>query len=390
MKNLRRCPSLPFTYSKLKLLNQCFEKNIVAVFSSYRPLLPRTKRGVTNEAKHFIDYKEVQVYGGDGGDGCMSFAKIPRKEFAGPDGGDGGNGGHVIFIATTTEKSLNHLSSDIRADKGVAGKSQNCHGASVDHTYVKVPMGTVISSMNGQELANLECDGDYYVAGRGGVGGKGNQFFLSNENRAPTIAEKGGKGEYHRLRVELRTMANIGLIGFPNAGKSTLLRAITRAKPKVAAYPFTTRNPFVGIMEYSDHEQITVADIPGLIVGAHKNLGLGFSFLQHIQRCACLLYVIDLSYTEPWTQFRALQYELEQYQEGLSTRPNLIVANKVDLSVAEKNLEVLKANVDLPVIAISAAKQTGIEELMMEIRKLYEKHKSDEKKTINEARGKVR
>ncbi|XP_062585997.1 mitochondrial ribosome-associated GTPase 2-like, partial [Saccostrea cucullata] len=131
------------------------------------------------------------------------------------------------------------------------------------------------------------------------------------------------------------------------------------------------------------------ADIPGLIVGAHKNLGLGFSFLQHIQRCACLLYVIDLSYTEPWTQFRALQYELEQYQEGLSMRPNLIVANKVDLSVAEKNLEVLKANVDLPVIAISAAKQTGVEELMMQIRKLYEKHKSEEKNTVNEVRGKV-
>ncbi|XP_011429162.3 mitochondrial ribosome-associated GTPase 2 [Magallana gigas] len=363
-----------------RLLRTCFKTKFAVAFSSYKPLLPKSNKGI-RESKYFVDYKEVEVYGGDGGDGCMSFMKIPRVEFAGPDGGDGGNGGHVIFIASNMKKSLNHLDSPVKGIRGVDGGPQNCHGATMDHTYIQVPMGTVISSINGQELANLECDGDYYVAGRGGAGGRGNKFYLSNENRGPSVAEKGAKGEHQRLRVELRTMANVGLIGFPNAGKSTLLRAITNAKPKVAAYPFTTRNPFVGIMEFSDHKQMTVADIPGLITGAHKNLGLGFSFLQHIQRCTCLLYVIDLSYTEPWTQYKALQYELEQYQQGLSTRPCLIVANKIDLSVAEKNLEVLKAHVDLPVLAVSAAKRIGLEELMIEIRELYERYEVDSTKT---------
>ncbi|XP_022344204.2 mitochondrial ribosome-associated GTPase 2-like [Crassostrea virginica] len=388
MKTFVTCARLALTSWKPNASREFIRKTVKARLSTYKPLLPESNKGTT-EAKYFVDYKEVEVFGGDGGDGCMSFAKYPHVEFAGPDGGDGGNGGHVIFIASNMKKSLNKLESTVKGIRGIDGTSRNCHGATMTHTYIQVPLGTVISSTNGQELANLECDGDYYVGGRGGAGGRGNKFFLSNENRAPTVAEKGAKGEYQHLRVELRTMANVGLIGFPNAGKSTLLRSITRAKPKVAAYPFTTRNPFVGIMEFSDHVQITVADIPGLITGAHKNMGLGFSFLQHIQRCTCLLYVIDLSYTEPWTQYKALQYELEQYKEGLSTRPCLIVANKVDLSVAKQNLDVLKAHVDLPVLAISAAKKIGLEELMMEIRQLYERHASKADKEKTEERNKV-
>ncbi|KAL3859504.1 hypothetical protein ACJMK2_009722 [Sinanodonta woodiana] len=192
--------------------------------------------------------------------------------------------------------------------------------------------------------------------------------------RAPAYAEMGAEGEKKTVYLELKTMAHAGLIGFPNAGKSTLLRAISRARPKVAAYPFTTLNPHVGMVVYDDFEQIAVADIPGLIPDAHKNRGLGIAFLRHIERCTCLLYVIDLSVDEPWIQLDSLKFELEQYKERLSKRPHAVIGNKIDLPNADKNLKELEERIDLPVFAVSAKKRLNIEPVLYHLRELYDKY----------------
>ncbi|KAL8570115.1 hypothetical protein ACOMHN_033794 [Nucella lapillus] len=339
-----------------------------------KPLQSRKPKGNTVKVKHFVDYRRVVVQGGSGGNGCLSFTSEPRKEWAGPDGGCGGNGGHIIFQASTNCKSLAHFRAVIKAEDGIKGQTKNCHGKNAEHTYIDVPLGTIVRTEAGAVIGSLEKHRDVFVAARGGAGGKGNNFFLSNENRAPAKAELGAKGQQTRLRVELRTMAHAGLIGFPNAGKSTLLRAISRARPKVAAYPFTTLNPHVGIVEYDDYEQVAVADIPGLISGAHQNRGLGISFLRHIQRCACLLYVLDLSADQPWTQLEDLRFELEQYEPGLSTRPHAIIGNKIDVAGSEKTLSELQTRIDLPVFAISAKRCMGIEPLLDHLRQMYDLH----------------
>lgn len=353
----------------------CLATSLAYSTNAPKPLKPRKPKGDTEKVKHFVDYKQVVVKAGNGGDGCMSFASELFKEFAGPDGGNGGNGGHLIFKASNNCKSFSHFATILRAEDGVKGRKKTCHGKNAEHTYLEVPIGTIVRNESGEVLGSLEKDGEVFVAARGGAGGKGNHFFLSNENRAPAKAEFGAKGQELRLRVELRTMAHAGLIGFPNAGKSTLLRAISRARPKVAAYPFTTLNPHVGIVEYDDYEQVAVADIPGIIKGAHQNRGLGISFLRHIQRCACLLYVLDLSAAEePWEQLEALKFELDQYQPGLSQRPHAIVGNKVDIQGTIDTLALLQSRVDLPVFGISAKHKVGIEPLLDHLRKMYDIH----------------
>ncbi|XP_041375708.1 mitochondrial ribosome-associated GTPase 2-like [Gigantopelta aegis] len=342
---------------------------------SAKPIKPHKAKAKSKEpSKIFVDFKKVHVKGGHGGNGFVSFSSLPGNEWAGPDGGNGGNGGHIIFKASTNYKSLSHLDIVITGENGVPGQSKNCYGKSAQHTNIGVPVGTVVRDETGDTLTSLEEVGDYFVAARGGAGGKGNHFFLSNENRAPSYAETGAEGQDRILLVELRTMAHAGLIGFPNAGKSTLLRAISRARPKVAAYPFTTLNPHVGMVMYDDFEQIAVADIPGLISGAHKNRGLGISFLRHIERCACLLYVIDLSLDKPWTQFEDLRFELECYKAGLSQRPHAIIGNKIDLPVAKSNLSLLQKHVDLPVFPISAEKMIGLDPLLIHLRQMYDKY----------------
>lgn len=335
---------------------------------------PSKPKAAGDDTKHFVDYKKVRVVGGAGGNGALSFLSVFAKEFAGPDGGDGGNGGHVIFKANTNLKSLNHLHSVVLGKNGVKGSNKNCHGRSAEHTYVEVPVGTIFRDESGKFMTGLNVIGDYYVAARGGAGGHGNTFFASGENVAPRVAEDGALGEDRVLHVELRTMAHAGLIGFPNAGKSTLLRAISRARPKVAPYPFTTVNPHVGMVEYDDYVQIAVADIPGLIKDAHKNRGLGFQFLRHIERCVCLLYVLDLSVEEPWTQLSDLKYELEQYSPGLSERPHAVIGNKIDLPVSEENLKLLQEQISLPIFAVSAKKGTNINDLLLHLRSLYDKY----------------
>uniref|UniRef100_T1JHZ1 OBG-type G domain-containing protein n=1 Tax=Strigamia maritima TaxID=126957 RepID=T1JHZ1_STRMM len=335
--------------------------------------------------KNFIDWRRAQVSGGRGGDGACSFMHLWCNANAGPDGGDGGNGGHVIFKACSQITSLAHIESIYRGLPGEKGYSKDCHGKSAEHTIIQVPIGTTFKSTEGKLVNDLDDEGQIFVAARGGAGGKGNHFFLSNEVRAPLVSEMGAEGEAHTYVIELKTIADVGLIGFPNAGKSTLLRAISRAKPKVAAYPFTTLKPHIGVVHFDNHGQLFVADIPGIIPGAHKNKGLGISFLRHIERCVSLVYVLDLSIPKPWIQLEILKYELEKYREGLSERLHIVVANKVDLPEAEKNFSEMRDCTSLPVIAISAKKGNKMMELMTLLKDIYiHKEKQENEKLYDQ------
>ncbi|XP_062835086.1 mitochondrial ribosome-associated GTPase 2 isoform X1 [Anolis carolinensis] len=327
----------------------------------------------------FVDHRKVRLTAGKGGDGISCFHSEPRKIYGGPDGGDGGDGGHIILKVDQQVKSLASLLPLYRGFNGEKGGSKNCYGAAGKSIYLKVPIGTVVKEDN-EIVADLNQHGEEYVAVYGGTGGKGNRFFLANDNRAPTMATEGEPGEERVLNLELKTMAHAGMVGFPNAGKSSLLRAISNAKPAVASYPFTTLNPHVGIVHYEGYEQVSVADVPGIIKGAHQNRGLGLAFLKHIERCRFLLYVLDLSVPEPWTQLRDLKYELEQYEEGLSKRPHAIIGNKLDLPQAKSNLPLLKEQVEQRVIPLSALTGDNLEELLLHLKDLYDHYVKTEER----------
>ncbi|XP_067006920.1 mitochondrial ribosome-associated GTPase 2 isoform X3 [Anabrus simplex] len=322
--------------------------------------------------KHFVDQQHVRVIGGKGGDGAISFLQLWCNAEAGPDGGDGGNGGHVIFQASNTINNLNHLSAIVQADSGEKGYNKDCSGRNAQHTVVKVPTGTIVKSEAGKVIADLKQEGMMFVAARGGAGGHGNHFFVSDTEQAPQVAEYGAEGESFQYTLEVRSMAHVGLIGFPNAGKSTLLQAISRARPKIAPYPFTTLKPYLGIINYDDYEQIAVADLPGLIPGSHKNRGLGITFLKHAERCSVLVIIVDLSSDEPWKQVETLRYELNQFSPELAQRPQIIVANKLDLPEAEENLPLFRNHVNQPVLAISAKVGTNLTQLLQLIREMYD------------------
>nr|XP_019609021.1 PREDICTED: mitochondrial ribosome-associated GTPase 2 isoform X4 [Rhinolophus sinicus] len=323
--------------------------------------------------RHFVDRRRLLVRGGRGGDGLSCFHSEPRKEFGGPDGGDGGSGGHVILRVDRQVKSLSSVQSQYQGFDGEDGGRKNCFGRNGAVLYIRVPMGTLVKEGD-KVLADLSRPGDEYIAALGGAGGKGNRFFLANDNRAPVTCTPGQPGQERVLFLELKTMAHAGLVGLPNAGKSSLLRAISNAKPAVAAYPFTTLKPHVGIVHYEGHQQVAVADVPGLVRGAHRNRGLGHAFLRHIERCGFLLFVLDLSVPQPWTQLDDLKHELDQYEEGLSSRPHAIIANKIDLPQARANLPELQARLGAKAIALSAATGENLEELLLCLKELHDRH----------------
>jgi len=342
------------------------------------PLRPVKGKSTRNSVRHFVDWKAVTVCGGDGGDGSLSLCSLYANEFAGPDGGNGGSGGHIILTANPAYRDLSHVKSTLIAGRGGAGKKTKQEGKDAEHLVVQVPVGTVLRNMEGAMIADLDREGVSFIAARGGAGGKGNTYFKSSTRRKPEIAEVGGKGEVLEYTLELRTMADVGLIGFPNAGKSTLLTAISRARPKVAAYPFTTLNPHIGMVQYSDLTQLAVADLPGLLPGAHKNHGLGIAFLRHIQRCSLLLYVLDMGQEEPWKQLEQLKFELDEYKPGLSSRPSAVIANKMDLEESMGRLHQLREVLgsDSNIIPISGKMGNNLTHLLTQIKHLHEDHVS--------------
>lgn len=296
----------------------------------------------------FVDKTKINVRAGDGGSGSCSFRREKFIPKGGPDGGDGGAGGNVIIESSTSESSLVSLvyKRSYRAKNGTNGSGKGLYGHKGDDIILKVPVGTVVRDIDsGEVIADLDVNGAQAVVARGGRGGRGNIHFATSTNRAPRKFETGREGEERHLELELKMIADAGLVGYPNAGKSTLISNLSDARPKVAPYPFTTLHPVVGVVEYPDYQRLTLADIPGLIDGAHRNVGLGHAFLRHIERTSVLLYVLDMGGVDgrtPWDDLASLEQELELYLAGLSKRPSLIVANKMDLPEAEANLAELR------------------------------------------------
>ncbi|CAH2987731.1 unnamed protein product [Chilo suppressalis] len=339
-----------------------------------KPLRSLKAKSKRDSVQYYVDSCRVRVVAGNGGNGCISFLSAWGKEHAGPDGGDGGHGGHVIFQATHKVKSLNHCRSVIQAKHGEKGYNKDCCGKNADHIIVPVPLGTVVRSVDGKEMADLKEEGVMYVAARGGQGGRGNKFFLTDTQQAPSVAEIGATGESTSYTLTVLGMAAVGLVGFPNAGKSTLLRAVTRARPNVAPYPFTTLHPHIGMVPYDDYEQVAIADLPGLIPGSHKNYGLGIQFLQHVERCKGLVFVLDGT-NDPDHQYSILEHEVTQYSSALARRPRAIVVNKVDLPEARQNYEKMRQKME--VIGVSAKTGHNLIELLMVIRDIYDRDLGD-------------
>lgn len=349
----------------------------------------------------FVDRIKLYVKAGNGGNGCISFLREKFLPKGGPNGGNGGNGGSVIIRACKSRDSLVDLKyqQHATAKSGEPGQGSDKHGANADDLIILVPPGTLVMDHENDcyEIDDLEEVGQEILVAAGGQGGRGNKSFATSTNRAPRKATPGFPGEERTLLLELKTIADVGLVGYPNAGKSTFLKAVSDAEPKTAPYPFTTLHPMVGVIEFDDYTRMTIADIPGLIDGAHENIGLGHHFLRHIERTKVLLYVLDMAGTdnrEPWDDFENLQKELELYQKGLTEKPSIILANKMDEEASRDKLEELKKRVDLPIIESIAELKEGTEAAIAALRKLVIKANSEQTtakklKNIHQANGKV-
>ena len=294
--------------------------------------------------KTFIDQVDVHVRSGKGGDGAATFRREALVAFGGPDGGDGGRGGDVVLRASIHVNSLLSLfyNPNLFAEDGVPGSGGRCFGRRGKDLVVDVPCGTLITDRDtGLVVADITSPGEKVIVAKGGAGGYGNVHFKTSVNQAPTEHTLGGECEERRLRLELKTIADAGLLGFPNAGKSSLLSRLSSATPKVASYPFTTLNPIVGTIEYDDYAQVRMADVPGIIEGASRGVGLGLAFLKHLERARVLVYVIDMAGTDnrkPWDDYKTLSKEIAEYSVDMPERPWLVVANKMDKAAARKNL----------------------------------------------------
>ncbi len=320
----------------------------------------------------FVDDVKIHVKAGRGGNGVCSFRREKYVPRGGPDGGDGGNGGHVVMVATrrlTTLLDLRYQQRYEAKDGGPGGGSRS-HGKTAEDVVVRVPLGTIVKDdQTGEILADLTVEGQSHIVARGGRGGRGNSHFATPTVQVPTRADPGGPGEERWLHLELKLLADVGLVGFPNAGKSTLIAAISAARPKIADYPFTTLVPNLGVVSYGEESSFVVADIPGLIEGAHEGKGLGTQFLRHIERTSFLLHLVDISEwaDDPVTSFETLRHELAAYDDTLKARPFAVVGTKLDLKGNGKRLEELKAfckKKRLKFFAISSATREGLDTLV--------------------------
>lgn len=324
----------------------------------------------------YIDRAQIHVEAGHGGAGSRSFRREKYVPKGGPDGGDGGRGGSVIIQAVLGELTLLAVKYQPiwKAGHGEPGHGQRLHGANGADVVVKVPVGTLVFDTESNELlADLDVADKTYIAAKGGRGGLGNTHFVTSVNRAPKIAQPGEPGMIKDLDLELKTVADVGLVGYPNAGKSTLIRSISAAKPKTAPYPFTTLHPHVGVVDMDDYRRYTVADIPGLIDGASDNVGLGHDFLRHIERCRLLCFVLDMAGTDgrdPLQDLASLRNELEKYDEDLAKRSFVIIANKMDAVEADDNLKRLRKSEPKSIIFPTIAE---LGEDSEEIKKLFQK-----------------
>lgn len=324
----------------------------------------------------FVDKVQVSVYAGDGGDGALSFRHEKFIDRGGPDGGDGGDGGDVVLVASRNQNTLAtfRYKKLLKAEAGQNGSKRRRHGKSGADLVVQVPVGTVVMKIDGEVLADFTTDQQQAIIAKGGKGGFGNAHFVSSTRQAPRVAEKGEGGETSELILELKMIADVGIVGLPNAGKSTLLARVSNAHPEIADYPFTTLRPNLGVVDIDSETSLLFADIPGLIEGASAGKGLGDDFLRHIERTRVLIHLIDI-YGDVAQAYQTIQTELRQYRVDLTDRPQLVVLNKIE----GMNLKVLKTKQTelkkvLPartkILLLSAASGTGVKELLFAIKKV--------------------
>lgn len=327
----------------------------------------------------FVDLVEVTVIGGKGGDGIVAFRREKYVPAGGPSGGNGGQGGSIYLIAEPNLQTLLDFryAHEFKAKPGSKGGPSNRTGASGEDRYIEVPCGTIIYDADtGELLGDLVSPGQVLCVAMGGKGGLGNKHFLSNRNRAPEHALPGLLGEERRIRLELKLLAEVGIIGLPNAGKSTLISALSAARPKIANYPFTTLVPNLGVVRKPTGDGTVFADIPGLIEGAHDGLGLGHEFLRHIERTRLLLHLVDATAPDPLKDYHTIQQELQAYGHGLRDRPQILALNKIDAMSAEDAqvlVEMMEEATDRKVFPISAVTRQNLDTLMKEIWDALEK-----------------
>ncbi len=333
----------------------------------------------------FVDYAKVYVKAGDGGRGCVSFRREKYVPRGGPDGGDGGRGGHVVFRATRELNTLLDLRyrREYHAQRGQHGMGKKMHGRDGKDLLIPVPVGTVVKDeCTGETLYDLDAEGMEAVVARGGRGGLGNSHFATPTRQVPRYAQPGEEGEERSLVIELKLLADVGLIGLPNAGKSTLISVISSARPKVADYPFTTLVPNLGVVKFEDYRSFVVADIPGLIEGAHRGVGLGFQFLRHVERTSILLHLVDVSEMgegEPVENMKKINRELELYSPELVQKPQVVVGSKTDVKGDGKRLKDLAdycRKKSLMFFAVSAVTGKGTKELLSYLAAGMEKQKN--------------
>lgn len=327
----------------------------------------------------FIDEATIEVIAGDGGNGCVSFRREKHIPKGGPNGGDGGHGGHCILKASAQLSTLMDLQyrKRFQAESGEHGMGKDMFGRRGEDRVIRVPVGTIIfDAATSKQLYDMNVDGKEWIAARGGRGGFGNIHFTSSTRQAPRVAKQGEPGEARKIRLELKLLADVGLVGFPNAGKSTLISVISNARPKIADYPFTTTFPHLGVVRIEEEKSFVVADIPGLIEGAHEGAGMGVQFLRHIERTRVLLHLLDCSEGDAKQiaeSYKILRAELKGYDPALLKKPELIVLTKMDIPNAREVEAKVKAAFKKggkPVLAISAVKKEGLKELIYEVGRL--------------------